>query len=228
MFILKLDLQCFGGRGARQTKPSRVSNLNGTPLTDDQLSAVEYYVSGDGMYINDYLRDRNNPVERMGEMREMEKELIQDLDKATDAFVGNQTLYRAVDASAVFGNMSEIEYEALTSKLLYGLKGTSTQDNYVNNLINRTKGKTITDKGFMSTTKDYEIARDWGDFSGSSRSIVLEIKTTKSTKGLDLAKKASKLNDRMGQSEVLLKRNQSYTIKSVGAKDGNIYVSVEM
>lgn len=63
--MIKMDLQLFGGRGASQTKPSKVA----ATLTNDELDAVEYYVSGDGMYINDYLRDRNNPVERMGEMR---------------------------------------------------------------------------------------------------------------------------------------------------------------
>lgn len=52
--------------------------------SQEELEAVDYYVSGDGMYINDYLRDRNNPVERMGEMTDFYKEMVKQLEKATD------------------------------------------------------------------------------------------------------------------------------------------------
>lgn len=157
----------------------------------------------------------------------MEKELVKDLDSATNDLVGSQTLYRAVDASAVFGNITDSQYDNLVNNLVYGDNQAYTL-RQINGLVDNAVGKTITDKGFMSTTKDYAIAKDWGDFSGSNRSIVLEIKTSKTTKGLDLAKKASNLNDRMEQSEVLLKRNQSYKVKSISTKDGNIYVQVEM
>lgn len=203
-----------------------LSNLKERVLTNSQKAAVDYYVSGEGMFINDYLRDRNNPIERMGAMRESDFKLIEDLDKATDRILTPQTVYRSVDASAVFGDMDALDYDNLRGRVLYNdsSKFAVATDKYINNAV----GKTITDKGFMSTTTDYELARDFGGFTGSEKPIVLEIKTSSSTKGLSLANEMPDLEARMEQSEILLKRGQKYKIKSIRGKDGNIYVEAEM
>lgn len=194
-------------------------------LTSRQKEAVEYYVSGEGMYINDYLRDRNNPIERMGEMRTSDKELIKDLDEATDKLLEPQNLYRSVDAKAIFGDMGNLEFENFKERVVYGEDNKYTRATIK---FDSVVGKTITDKGFMSTTTNYELARDFGDFTGADHPVILDIKTTNKTKGLSLAKEMPDLNARMEQEEVLLHRDQKYKILSISGRDGNIYIQAIM
>lgn len=199
------------------------------PLTKNEKDAVEYYVSGDGMYINTPLRGRNNSEGgyslTMDDLNEQDLALIKDLDEATDRLLEPQTVFRSVDASAIFGDMSQIEYENLYNRI-YG-----ANDKYsisMQSRIDNTIGKTIIDKGFVSTTRDYEIARDFGDFTGSEKPVVLEILTSSKTRGLTLADEMPELNERMQQDEVLLARNQKMEILSISMKDGNIYIKAKM
>lgn len=185
--------------------------------------AVEYYVSGEGMWINDYLRGRYD----MGELNEQEKRFLNDLDKATSRNIGEeQTLYRSVDASAVFGKISDMEYEGLVNTVGYGSKEKYWKP-YADRALSRAQG-IRTDKGFMSTTKDESVAASWGGFSGSEKPIVLKMRTNTGTKGRDLTRSDKALNARMGQSEVLLGKGQSYKIGKVYGKNGRIYVDVTL
>lgn len=197
--------------------------------TQDELDAVENYVSGDGMYINHYLRDGDEAIKQMGEMRSEDKELIKNLEKATDRTQDNKVLYRSVDASAVFGDISMSDYEALRDKLVYNIDDKSTAK--ATDLIEAAKGKTITDKGFMSTTKDYEVAADFGDFTGSDKPIIIEFANADKVKGFDLEKHMPELNSNMEQAEVLLHNNSSYVIKDITTKKDdfgtNIYIKAE-
>lgn len=194
---------------AKQAKPAE--------LTQDQKDALEYYVSGDGMYINQMLRGKMDEP-----MTDMEKQLVNDLDGATSAPVGeNKTLYRSVDAEAVFGKISDIQYENLVSSVVYGVKDKLVAKD-AETLLKGATGKTITEKGFMSTTTDLEIATEWGGFTGSSKPIVLELTTSKKTTGADLT------NHHMEQSEVLLSRGQKYTVDGISAKNGQIYVKCRL
>ena len=189
----------------------------------DNSGAVEEYVSGDGMWINQYLRGRGD----FGELSPQEQQYLHDLDKATSKALGEETdLYRSVDASAVFGPMSDMQYENLHSHIVYGAK-----DRVIVQSAQQTLGRaqgTRTDKGFMSTTKDEGLAADWGGFSGSDHPIVLKMRTNKGTRGRDLTKSDKALNARMGQSEVLLGKGQSYKIGKVYGKNGSIYVDVTL
>lgn len=183
-------------------------------------NVLAYYVSGEGMYINNALRGVNDVILNDNDMR-----YIKDLDNALNTKLKtNMTLYRNVDATAIFGNMSETDFENLESKLIY-----NTNDRYANaaadKYLKNIKSKVITDNGYLSTTKDYEIARDWGGFTGSDKPIVLELEVPKGTKGRDLAK--FDLEDDP-QKEVLLARNTKYKINDVIAKDGNIYVKASV
>lgn len=202
------------------------------PLTEDGKKAIEYYVSGEGMYLNDYLRDRDNPIERMGNMTDFDKKVIKDLDEALDNPIGkDMTLYRNVDASAIFGDMSYGEYDDMRSEMLYGNfskdKGSYSQFKLktINDKLNSKIGKTIEDKGFMSTTKSYEVARDWGDFTGSDKPIVLELKTPKTIKGRDLVDFDIEGDE---QKEILLARGVKYKVTGIEARDGNIYVKADV
>ncbi len=191
------------------------------PLTQKDLDAVEYYVSGDGMYINDYLRNRDDPIERMGKMTEFDNDLVQNLTSATSRKHSNKILYRSVDASAVFGDISDEDWDALRNTLLYNLDGNAQP------IIDDTLGKVIADKGFMSTTKKYGVASEFDDFTGAEHPIIIEFTNADKVKGFDLAEHFPKLDNSMQQAEVLLSRDTKYKIKSISGKDGHIYLKAE-
>ena len=203
----------MGGRGAKSGGRGGTLSGSGVPSADE-IDALEYYVSGDGMMINDFLRGRNGLDE--SQMTDQDRELLKDLDAITSRDdVGGQTLYRSVDASAVFGDMSATEYENLVAHVVYG----------------DDQGLVVRD-GFMSTTKDREVAEQWGGFSGSDMPIVMEINTGKGVKGADVNKHA---NDRMKeveridpQKEVLLSRGRKVTVKDITAKNGQRVVKVDV
>jgi hypothetical protein len=209
-------------------KAKPASKTDAKPLSQGAKDAVEHYVSGDGMYINNPLRGRIDEYNTltMDDLTDNEKAFIKDLDEATDRVLEPQTVYRSVDASAVFGKMSQTEYENLYNRVVWGDDNKFTQA--AGRLVDGVTGKSITDKGFMSTTTNYDVIVDWGDFTGSDKPIVLEIKTTHKTKGLSLAKELPELNARMEQDEVIFARNQKYKVLSVSSKDGNIYVQAIM
>lgn len=205
----------MGGRGGSSDR----NGSGGFPRTDaDAESAAEYYVSGDGMWINQYLR---GSMDDSGfQFTLQDAEYLRDLDRAvSNPLVKDQTLYRSVDASAIFGSMSDIQYENLVSGLVYGDKyGLEKSKGF----IDAAQGRTLTEKGFMSTTKDAQVAHDWGGFSGSGKPVVMELKVPKGTTGKDLS------SHYMAQDEVLLSRGQRYKINSISAKNGNIYVKAEV
>lgn len=177
-------------------------------------AALEEYISGDGMWINNWLR--NNQFE----LNNSEKTFLNALDKATDREIGNDlTLYRSVDASAIFGNLSYSDYDSLRSVLAGDTQRYNV--NIANKILSSVPiGSIKKEKGFMSTTKSKSIAEDWGGFSGSSMPIVMRISASKKTKGADLSK------HKMGQKEILLKRGVQYKIKKIYGSNFQIYVDV--
>lgn len=181
--------------------------------------ATEYYVSGDGMWINQYLRGLGD----FGELTADERKYLAELDEATSGKIKPQTVYRSVDASAVFGDMSQMEYENLRDALIYKDKSAPAQQALAK--AERAKGETITEKGFMSTTKDRELAVDWDDFTGSDKPVVLELETAPNTKGVDLSIYDKNVDADEAQNELLLARNQKWKLDSIGAQDGSIYVT---
>ena len=192
--------------------------------------ATEWYVSGEGMWINNYLRGRSD----YGELSYKEKQMLKDLDTATNGKITDDTLYRSVDASAVFGPMSDGDYQDLSQMLVYGEnsfgKGAYADGirNKLNQKIKNTEGKTITEKGFMSTTTSAEVAEEWRDFTGSEKPIVMKITPSKNTRGVNLSGYDKNVAPADAQHERLLARNQSYDVKRVYAKNGSIYVDVKM
>lgn len=220
--MLKLNIQLFGGRGA-----SSSSGVGGGGKPNE---ATEYYVSGDGQWINQYLRGRGD----FGELSANEKQYLKDLDRATNGKIKDSELYRSVDASAIFGNMSQMDYENLHQYLVNGSssfgKGNYADGirNNMNNIINNAKGKNITEKGFMSTTSDKSVAENWGDFTGSTKPVVMKIKTSKNTKGVNLSNYDKNVSKGEAQKERLLARNQTYKVDNVTSRNGKIYVDVSM
>lgn len=189
-------------------------------LTSKQKEAVEKYVSGDGMYINQYLRNG-----RIEDLSLEDNDYYLNLRQATNHELGEEmTLYRSVDASAIFGKMTNLQYENLVDYIVVGdRQRLVVQDAEM--LLNYAKQRgVITEKGFMSTTKGKRLALDFKDFTGSDKPIVLELKAPSGTRGLDLSKKMPGLNKRMAQEEVLLTTRTEYQITGITSKEGQIYV----
>ena len=157
-----------------------------------------------------------------------EKSYLKDLESATDKKLPQgEKLYRSVDAEAVFGKMSDMDYENLVNAIVFKNNdkfSAAAKNKYVNNAM----GKTITDKGFMSTSTSYNLTKDFNDFTGSSKPVVIEFTTGKNTKGINLQKSFPKLESRMGQKETLLKNNTSFKIKDISSRDGNIYIKADL
>lgn len=212
----------MGGRGT--------VGKSSTTLSKRESDAAEYYVSGEGMWINQYLRGRGD----FGELSTSEKTFIKDLDDATNRKVGERTLYRSTDAEAIFGKRGTGDYENLATIINYGPDafGSGSYANSIKDkiegLIKNTIGKTITEKGFMSTTKSEKVAAEFQDFTGSSRPVVLKIKTNVGTKGVDLSKFDKNALPGTEQEEVLLHRGQSYRVNKIYSKNRQIYIDVEM
>lgn len=183
-----------------QTAPHTPKTQPREKITQNEWDALEYYVSGEGMHINNYLRGRHGVS--ISDMDEITKRQLSAMDKAMSKseLQKDQILYRNVDASAVFDKST--------------LKKISWNE-YSNDDLQGVVGKTITDKGFMSTTTDKEIAFGWGDFTGSENPIVIEFETPKGTHGIDLGKFDIEGDE---QKEILLDRGLSYDIKSVGTE----------
>jgi len=183
-------------------------------MTRDEKSAVKNYVSGDGMWVNQELRGRG-----IGGLSADDKAYIHDLDTALNVPLGKaQTLYRSVDASAIFGNMTALQYDNLLTAVVYDDEFAKKQ---VQGLLNNVKGKTLVEKGYMSTTKDKEIAFEWGDFTGSEKPIVLKLQAPATVHGRDLAEFDIEGDE---QFEVLLMRGVKYTLQGIRKESGNIVI----
>lgn len=213
----------MGGRGA-----SSSAGAGGRGVPNE---ATEYYVSGEGMWINQYLRGNGD----FGELSPEETEYLADLDKATDAPLKDGTLYRSVDASVIFGELPEGEIENVIDRVVHGA---SVYDNgaYSQGLkrsaeqtINKTIGKTTTEKGFMSTTSDFEIAEEFRDFTGATNPVVMRIKTNGKARGVNLSRYDRNVSPDMAQKERLLARNTKYKINGISANEnGTVIVDVTL
>lgn len=189
--------------------------------------ALDAYISGDAMWLNNYLRGRGD----FGELDKWEQKILDELTAVTKlAKVGERTLWRSVDARAIFGDMTDGEFEDLAGRILYG-----DDSKFV---VERTQrfmdvvGKEITEKGFMSTTKSKEVAAEWGDYSGSRNPVLMKIRTTANTRGVDVEKYTlahnAEVEQSQAQKEILLRRGQRYKVVGIKELDGQICVEVEL
>lgn len=200
------------------------------PLTDAEKEALEWYVSGDGMWINQYLRGRGD----FGKLTNNEEALLEQLTKATNKpLEPYDKLYRSVDARAIFGNISDTEFGNIYRHLVYGDKaydkGAYSQriKQRIEALLDRTTGKEITEKGFLSTTASKEVAERFGDFTGAENPIVIEFDTKgKDLKGVNLDFLDVEDNP---QVERLLARDTKYKVNAITVEkgaDGGRYIKV--
>lgn len=189
--------------------------------------ALDAYISGDAMWLNNYLRGRGD----FGELDKWEQKILDELTAVTKLDkVGERTLWRSVDARAIFGDMTDGDFEDLAGRILYG-----DNNKFVLEKTQRfmdVVGKEITEKGFMSTTKSKEVAAAWGDYSGSNTPVLMKIRTTANTRGVDVEKYTlahnAEVEQSQAQKEILLRRGQRYKVVGIKELDGQICVEVEL
>lgn len=215
---LKKDIMSMQKKLKGKTKSANVPK----PLfSQTDKEAITHYVSGDGMWINQYLRGRGD----FGQLYDNEKLFLNDLTKAVDKPLpdGINKVYRSVDAKAIFGeSFSDMDFERLENALLYG---DDFDMNKIRGKLEKAKGSEITEKGFMSTSKSQEFAMNFGGFTGSDMPIVIEFDVPKGMKGADLKDFDIEGDE---QYEVLFARNTKYKIQDIYNKDGLIYVKAKM
>lgn len=194
---------------------------------DTPNESLDAYISGEAMWLNNYLRGRGD----FGALSKEEQSLLDELTTITQKEkVGERVLWRSVDARAIFGDMSDSEYEDLLGRLVYG------DDRRV--IIEMTQkfldvsGTKQEEKGFMSTTKDKNIAMQWGAYTGSRTPVLLKIKTTAETRGIDVERYTLIHNPEaereQPQKEVLLRRGLQYKVVAIKELEGHICVEVEL
>lgn len=206
---------------ATQTEAQEPEDTPFTPAKTEEVQneALEWYASGEGMWINRYLRGQDDI-----ELTEDEEILLDALSEATSKPIPKdiKKLWRSVDASAIFGDMTLLERSQLEDVLIYGQSNPR-----IERLIKSTEGKTITEDGFMSTTKNKELAEGFGGFTGSQTPVVLEFDTTK-TEVLGKDMEDFEIEDDP-QEEVLLHLGQKYEVNSIGIGEdeyGGKYIKI--
>lgn len=204
---------------APEKKPKDEPKLKYTKAETDD--ALDYYVSGKGMWINDYLRDRDPYIV----FTDDDKIYLEQLDQVTKSqTVKEKTLYRSVDVSAIIGDISDFDYDDLRGAYFYGddsKRAKEVMEKYLKNI----QGKEIVDKGFMSTTKSRDLALEFQDFTGSSKPSVIEFNVPEGIKGIDL--KDFDVVD-LKQEEVLLARGQKFVINEMTQEQGQFYFKADL
>ena len=194
-------------------------------VSESQHNALKEYVSGNMMNINNAMRNVNGLFE--SDLNNEEKEVIKELKQATSQPLPKniKELYRSVDVSALASGISNLDYDNLRDCLLYGDSNRIVKES-AERTLNKIIGKEITDKGFMSTTKDKEVAYNWDDFSGAEHPVVLKLNTENGANGVDVEELGieKELNPDLedSQAEVLLQNDTKYKITGVFAEEGNI------
>lgn len=187
--------------------------------SSDMKDALQYYTE-DGYYINSILRGGD-------ELDDREKEYVKILDAATQKDVKHDELYRVVDMSVVFGKLNDIDSDNLRAHLLFGddyydkgayMQGIKKQMTAIVDNLNK-GGRNLEDKGYMSTTYDYEkaVEKQVDPTHSSYNGIILRITNAKDLKGAEIGG---------SEKEVLLRRKYKYNFKKAyrNKKDNVIIV----
>ena len=207
-------------------KESGESSVSGS-----QKEAVKSYVSGNMMNINNAMRGVGGLSE--SDLNSEEKGVIKELKQATSQPLPKniKELYRSVDVSALAGGISNLEYDNLRDYLLYDDQNKIVKES-AERTLGKIIGKEITDKGFMSTTKDKDVAYNWDDFSGAEHPVVLKLNTENGANGVDVEELGveKELNPDLedSQAEVLLQNGTKYKITGVFAEEGNIVFKADV
>lgn len=138
------------------------------------------------------------------------KDVIEKIDKAsTDKTSDN--LYRGLDSDFT---------KTLANK--HGIKDV----NDINELKSKLIGKTITDKGYMSTTRDLKTAGDFARDKGTGKTTVMQISGKK--KGVEVTKHVTNYRAKQ-EKEFIIKRGSKVKITNVSiSKSGKLILYTEI
>lgn len=199
----------MGGRGAVQTKPSRVSGYSNvatkTTLISEEDKAIMfdkydgYLETGNSHYINKDLRR-----DRYDTMNAEDKLIVDVMDRNMKPLDQDIEVMRMVDT--MYLNALGVNFGDF-------LDGRDGDENALNRIRNQLVGGVVKEKGFMSTT--YNL--DFKLFS--EREVRLNMKVKKGTKALFSPSKK--------ESELVLARGTDYKITSVRAENGKLVFDVE-
>ncbi len=158
------------------------------PLTESQraINAVSAFHGTDYEAINNELRF---------DKPDIYADVIAELDKISNDLT-DDTLFRGFDADF--------------TKQLANKYGVTDLRDIVQ--LQKLVGKTVTDKGFMSTSKLLDIAADFARDKGKGVTMVMQLSGKK--RGIDVAKYLTNLRAKR-EREFILKRGSSFTIKRV-------------
>jgi hypothetical protein len=180
------------GQHDQATHGRAAGSMVGIPATDkksvtpDQLSALKYYTGAGFLDVNKTLRGENIRVANPEKM----KTRIKDLDEA----IANSEIKDAMIVTRVVGATAFVWY---------------SRESRIESL-KKLVGKTVTEKGFLSTTKKATIGSSLGPIN-KEEDVFIKIHAPKGTKALDISS-VSYFSD---EQEVIFPRDSQLKILSV-------------
>ena len=182
----------LSGKHDQSTHGRGAGTMVGVPATDkksvtpEQLSAIKFYTGTGFRTMNDSLRGKSTPSADPEKL----KTRIKDLDGA----IANSEIKESMIVSRVVGATALVWY---------------SRESRIETL-KKLVGKTITEKGFLSTTKKATIGSSLGQLD-KEEDVFLKIHAPKGTKALDI----STVSYYSKEQEVIFPRDSKLTILSV-------------
>lgn len=170
-------------------------------------------------------------------MSDYDKWLAKGLDSAINRSKETSgVFYRGVTVDSLI-NLNEAEYNYLRMKYVnrdfynklpnddwYEAKKYTGLRDKIDNIEKQLIGKTFTEKGFMSTSKEFEQTLNFA--SKRDKGVVLELHTKK-RKAVDI-EKVKGINYLKSEREVLFGRNTKYKINNIKQIDGKVVLVADI
>ena len=177
----------------------------GLMLNEQELYSVTRYMDGSGVYssANTYLREGVWSVHDTAEKRELALQVIKDL-------------------SAVISRAPALENDMLAYRGIWGQKQTQF-------FTSLKPGDTFTDKGFVSTSLNQTVAKDFARYEKANGGVLMEIVNPAGTEGVFPLATRVEINETyahaISENEWLLPKDTTFRVVSV--EDRLIKVVVE-
>lgn len=141
-------------------------------------------------------------------------------DKYKDVISGMDKASTDVTSDKVYRGLGSDFTKEIANK--HGVKDVSD----INELKSKLIGKTITDKGYMSTTRDLKTAGDFARDKGTGKTTVMQISGKK--KGIEVDKHVKNYRSRQ-ENEFIIKRGTKVKITDVSiSKTGKLVLYTEI
>lgn len=201
------------GAGSGKGKPTKVSVKMTKRLTREEKGAIDAYSGSHGQTINDRLRTgKAKPATKeeisLWEARAKYKAFGRGQRTARDHAIDDRRGFD-YDTALLDSALSKGQLQKATT-LYRGVTFPKGKDP-----LAKSAGKTLTEKGFLSTTNNVDSALGFTEY-GSGTKYLMEIKVPKGTPALDMNKSGVFQQRLVGhESEVLLPRGLSIRVEAV-------------